>query len=40
LIDDLYDSGATLEEVAKVLTRGGVSGIVVLTLTKTIHRGA
>ena len=40
LVDDLYDSGATLEEVAKVLARGGVSGIVVLTLTKTIHRDA
>lgn len=40
LIDDLYDSGATLEEVAKVLARGGVSGIVVLTLTKTIHSDA
>jgi hypothetical protein len=40
LIDDLYDSGATLEEAAKVLSRGGVSGLVVLTLTKTIHRDA
>jgi ATP-dependent DNA helicase RecQ len=40
LIDDLYDSGATLEEVAKVLTRGGAGSIVVLTLTKTIHRDA
>ena len=40
LIDDLYDSGATLEEAAKVLSRGGVSGLVVLTLTKTIHSDA
>jgi hypothetical protein len=40
LIDDLYDSGATLEEAAKVLSRGGVGGIVVLTLTKTIHSDA
>jgi hypothetical protein len=40
LIDDLYDSGATLEEAARVLARGGVSGIVVLTLTKTIHSDA
>jgi len=40
LIDDLYDSGATLEEAAKVLSRGGMSGIVVLTLTRTIHRDA
>lgn len=40
LIDDLYDSGATLEEAAKVLSRGGVTDIVVLTLTKTIHSDA
>jgi ATP-dependent DNA helicase RecQ len=40
LIDDLYDSGATLEEAAKVLSRGGVSGMVVLTLTRTIHSDA
>jgi Phosphoribosyl transferase domain len=40
LIDDLYDSGATLEEAARVLARGGVSEIVVLTLTKTIHSDA
>jgi predicted amidophosphoribosyltransferase len=37
LIDDLYDSGATLEEVAHVLARGGIARIIVLTLTKTIH---
>lgn len=40
LVDDLYDSGATLEEAANVLSRGGVTGIVVLTLTRTIHRDA
>lgn len=37
LIDDLYDSGATLQEAARVLQRGGTATIVVLTLTKTIH---
>lgn len=37
LVDDLYDSGATLQEAARVLQRGGVASIVVLTLTKTIH---
>jgi len=37
LVDDLYDSGATLDEAARVLTRGGATGLVVLTLTKTIH---
>ncbi len=37
LVDDLYDSGATLQEAARVLQRAGVAGIVVLTLTKTVH---
>ncbi|MBI5568142.1 MAG: RecQ family ATP-dependent DNA helicase [Chloroflexi bacterium] len=40
LIDDLYDSGATLDEAARVLSRGGVTSIVVLTLTKTIQSDA
>ncbi len=40
LIDDLYDSGATLEEAARVLARGDVGSLVVLTLTKTIHSDA
>ncbi len=40
LVDDLYDSGATLQEAARVLQRGGVASIVVLTLTKTIHTDA
>jgi ATP-dependent DNA helicase RecQ len=40
LIDDLFDSGATLSEAARVLTRGGAASIVVLTLTKTIHSDA
>jgi ATP-dependent DNA helicase RecQ len=37
LIDDLYDSGATLCEAARTLARGQPASIVVLTLTKTIH---
>lgn len=37
LVDDLYDSGATLQEAARVLQRAGAASIVVLTLTKTIH---
>ncbi len=37
LVDDLYDSGATLAEAARMLTRAGAAKIVVLTLTKTIH---
>jgi predicted amidophosphoribosyltransferase len=37
LVDDLYDSGTTLAEAARVLARGGAASIIVLTLTKTIH---
>ena len=40
LIDDLYDSGATLHEASQVLARGGAASLVVLTLTKTIHSDA
>ncbi len=40
LLDDLYDSGATLQEAARVLARGRPASIVVLTLTKTIHSDA
>jgi ATP-dependent DNA helicase RecQ len=40
LVDDLFDSGATLAEAARVLTRGGAASLVVLTLTKTIHADA
>ncbi len=40
LVDDLYDSGATLTEAARVLSRGGAASLVVLTLTKTIHADA
>lgn len=37
LVDDLYDSGATLCEAVRTLARGQPASIVVLTLTKTIH---
>lgn len=37
VIDDLYDSGATLEEVTRVLRRAGSTKICVLTCTRTIH---
>jgi len=37
LVDDLYDSGATLCEAARILSRDRPASIVVLTLTKTIH---
>lgn len=37
VIDDLYDSGATLEEIYRLLCRSGATGVCVLTLTCTIH---
>jgi len=37
LLDDLYDSGATLEEVSRVLRAAGAAAVCVLTLTRTIH---
>jgi len=40
LLDDLFDSGATLEEVSRVLQRAGVAQLFVLTLTRTIHTDA
>jgi ATP-dependent DNA helicase RecQ len=40
VLDDLYDSGATLEEVTRVLRRGGAARVYVLTLTRTIHADA
>lgn len=38
LIDDLYDSGATLEEATRILQAAGATRICVLALTKTIHQ--
>jgi ATP-dependent DNA helicase RecQ len=40
VLDDLYDSGATLEEVTRTLQRAGVTTIMALTLTRTIHADA
>lgn len=37
LVDDLYDSGATLEEITRLLQRSGAARVCVLTLTRTIH---
>ncbi|MDH7484924.1 MAG: RecQ family ATP-dependent DNA helicase [Anaerolineae bacterium] len=37
VLDDLYDSGATLEEVSRVLRAAGAAAVCVLTLTRTIH---
>ncbi len=37
LVDDLCDSGATLEEVTRLLLRQGAQQVYVLTWTRTIH---
>ncbi|MDW8365772.1 MAG: RecQ family ATP-dependent DNA helicase [Abditibacteriales bacterium] len=37
VVDDLFDSGATLEEVTRVLRQAGAAQVCVLTLTRTIH---
>jgi ATP-dependent DNA helicase RecQ len=37
LVDDLFDSGATLEEITRLLLRHGATRVNVLTLTRTIH---
>jgi predicted amidophosphoribosyltransferase len=37
LLDDFYDSGATLAEATRVLLNAGAREVVVLTVTKTIH---
>ncbi len=38
IIDDLYDSGATVDEFTRTLKRASAKGVYVLTLTKTIHK--
>ena len=37
LVDDLFDSGATLEEITRLLRKQGAANINILTLTRTIH---
>ncbi|MDE3088627.1 MAG: RecQ family ATP-dependent DNA helicase [Chloroflexota bacterium] len=37
LLDDFYDSGATLAEATRVLLAAGAAEVYVLTITKTIH---
>lgn len=36
LIDDIYDTGATLKEIGKILTKAGASEIVPLVIAKTV----
>ena len=40
VIDDLFDSGATLAEIDRLLRRAGAITVCVLTLTRTIHSDA
>ncbi len=40
VVDDLFDSGATLEEIANLLMRHQAARVAVLTLTRTIHTDA
>jgi len=40
VVDDLFDSGTTLEEITRVLQRAGAASVCVLTLTRTIHSDA
>lgn len=37
LIDDIYDSGATIREVSKVLMQAGANAVYPLTITRTLH---
>ena len=37
IVDDLFDSGATLEEITCLLLKHQASRVNVLTLTRTIH---
>lgn len=37
LVDDLFDSGATINECAKMLKQAGAQAVYALTLTKTTH---
>ena len=40
LVDDLFDSGSTLEEITRLLIKNGALVVTVLTLTCTIHTDA
>lgn len=40
LVDDLFDSGTTLEEITHLLHRCGAAKVNILTLTRTIHSDA
>ena len=37
LVDDLFDSGATLEEITRLLLKHKAAHVKVLTFTRTIH---
>lgn len=37
VLDDLFDSGATVEEITKLLKQAGADKVNILTITRTIH---
>jgi predicted amidophosphoribosyltransferase len=37
LVDDLFDSGATLEEITRLLLQYKAARVNILTFTRTIH---
>lgn len=40
VIDDLFDSGATLTEITRLLKKDGAKQVYILTITRTIHTDA
>ncbi|MDP2975801.1 MAG: phosphoribosyltransferase family protein, partial [Anaerolineales bacterium] len=40
IVDDLFDSGATLEEITRLLSKHKAARVNVLTFTRTIHSDA
>ncbi len=40
VVDDLFDSGATLEEITRLLLKAGATSVYALTMTRTIHSDA
>ncbi|MCA9930131.1 MAG: RecQ family ATP-dependent DNA helicase [Anaerolineales bacterium] len=40
VVDDLFDSGATLTEITRLLKKNGAKRVYILTITRTIHTDA
>jgi ATP-dependent DNA helicase RecQ len=39
IVDDVYDSGATLKEAGRILKRAGAGRLYAFCITRTRHRG-